>query len=133
MDLEDAGSNARFLIRDRDAKFTAAFDAVVADAGLAVVKSGVRMPRMNSTPNAGYPRAGASCWTTPSSGTSATSSTPCASSRRSMTGTGLTGPSAAQPRFIGSPTITDPDQITRLDVLRQGRLGGTLHKYRHAA
>jgi putative transposase len=48
MDLEDGGSNARFLIRDRDSKFTAAFDAVLADAGLAVVKSGVRMPRMNS-------------------------------------------------------------------------------------
>ena len=29
--------------------------------------------------------------------------------------------------------ITDPDQITRLGVLRQDRLGGTLHEYRHAA
>jgi putative transposase len=43
MDLEDASSDARFLIRDRDSKFTATFDAVLADAGLAVVKSGVRM------------------------------------------------------------------------------------------
>jgi len=48
MDLEDAGGRARFLIRDRDSKFTHAFDAVLADAGLEVVKSGVRMPRMNS-------------------------------------------------------------------------------------
>jgi putative transposase len=29
--------------------------------------------------------------------------------------------------------ITDPAQITRLHVLRQDRLGGTLHEYRHAA
>lgn len=48
MGLEDAGGRARFLIRDRDSKFTAACDAVHADAGPAVVKSGVRMPWMNS-------------------------------------------------------------------------------------
>ena len=45
MDLEDAGSRARFLIRDRDSKFT---DAFLSGAGLEIVKSGVRMPRMNS-------------------------------------------------------------------------------------
>jgi hypothetical protein len=48
MDLEDAGSKARFLIRDRDSKFTAAFDVLLADAGLNVVTTGIRMPRMNS-------------------------------------------------------------------------------------
>ncbi|MFR9780967.1 hypothetical protein ACL02O_33655 [Micromonospora sp. MS34] len=46
MDLQDVDSRARFLVRDRDSKFTQAFDAVLADAGLRVVKSGVRMPRM---------------------------------------------------------------------------------------
>ncbi|MFC7588260.1 integrase core domain-containing protein [Nonomuraea antimicrobica] len=48
MDLQDVGSTARYLIRDRDAKFTAAFDAVLAYAAVRIVKSGVRMPRMNS-------------------------------------------------------------------------------------
>jgi transposase len=46
MDLEDAGSPARFLIRDRDGKFSALFDAVLADAGIRVVLSGVRIPRV---------------------------------------------------------------------------------------
>ncbi|MEU7897663.1 hypothetical protein AB0B45_33000 [Nonomuraea sp. NPDC049152] len=48
MDLPGAGRTAKFLIRDRDAKFTAAFDAVLLDAGMRVVKTGVRILRMNS-------------------------------------------------------------------------------------
>ncbi|SEC83594.1 integrase core domain-containing protein [Streptomyces melanosporofaciens] len=48
MDLDDAGSRAQFLIRDRDSKFTAAFDTLMTDAGLKVVTTGIRMPRMNS-------------------------------------------------------------------------------------
>jgi transposase InsO family protein len=48
MDLQDAGCRARFLIRDRDGKYPQLFDAVLRDAGIEVVLSGVRMPRMNS-------------------------------------------------------------------------------------
>ena len=48
MDLEDVGCRARFLIRDRDGKFPALFDTILRDAGIEVVLSGVRMPRMNS-------------------------------------------------------------------------------------
>ncbi len=48
MDLHDARCRARFLIRDRDGKFPELFDAVLADAGITVVRSGVRMPRMNA-------------------------------------------------------------------------------------
>lgn len=48
MDLEDAGSKARFPIHDRDSKFTTAFDALVADACLKVITTGIQIPRMNS-------------------------------------------------------------------------------------
>lgn len=48
MDLQDTGCQARFLIRDRDGKYPGLFDTVLRDAGIEVVLSGVRMPRMNS-------------------------------------------------------------------------------------
>lgn len=48
MDLEDAGIRARFLIDDRDASFCAAFDEILADAGIEVIRSAVRAPRMNA-------------------------------------------------------------------------------------
>jgi putative transposase len=47
-DLQDARCRARFLIRDRDGKFPGLFDAVLADAGIKIVLTGVRMPRMNA-------------------------------------------------------------------------------------
>ncbi|MFB4307327.1 hypothetical protein [Actinomadura sp. GTD37] len=46
--LEDAGCRARFLIRDRDGRFPDLFDAVLADAGIRVVLTGVRLPRTNA-------------------------------------------------------------------------------------
>ncbi len=39
---------ARFMIRDRDGKFPSLFDAVLKDAGIDVVLSGIQIPRMNS-------------------------------------------------------------------------------------
>ena len=44
MDLENTDSKAKFMIRDRDCKFTAAFNAVLRDAALRVVLTGIRMP-----------------------------------------------------------------------------------------
>ena len=48
MDLEDAGTRVKFVLHDRDASFTLAFDAVFRAAGVRVIRSAVQAPRMNS-------------------------------------------------------------------------------------
>jgi putative transposase len=47
MDLGEHAARLRFLIRDRAGQFTASFDAVMADAGIEVVKIPPRCPRAN--------------------------------------------------------------------------------------
>jgi putative transposase len=47
MDLGGNAARFRFLVRDRAGQFAASFDAVMADAGIAVVKIPPRCPRAN--------------------------------------------------------------------------------------
>jgi transposase InsO family protein len=47
MDLGDDVARFRFLVRDRAGQFTASFDAVLTDAGIAAVKIPPRCPRAN--------------------------------------------------------------------------------------
>jgi putative transposase len=134
MDLEDAGSRARYLIRDRDGKFPRLFDAVLADAGIRVVLSGVRMPRMNTI----MERWIQTC-------------------RRELLDRTLIwnqrhllhalrefecfynehrphqGIANARPLRSLPASITDSGELTHLRIHRRDRLGGVLHEYEHAA
>jgi transposase InsO family protein len=134
MDLQDAGCRARFLIRDRDGKFPALFDAILADVDIEVVLSGVRMPRMNAITER---------W--------------IQTCRRELLDRTLVwnqhhllralrefeafynqhrphrGIANARPLRPLPPPITDPLQIARLNVRRHRRLGGILNAYEHAA
>ena len=48
IDLGERAIGSKFLIRDRDSKFTAAFDGVFSGNGTRVIKTPVRSPRMNA-------------------------------------------------------------------------------------
>jgi transposase InsO family protein len=48
MDLDDHAHCIKFLLRDRDTKFTAAFDAVFTAAGIRTLRSPIQAPRANA-------------------------------------------------------------------------------------
>jgi hypothetical protein len=46
--LQGTGTTVKYLIRDRDSKYTRAFDAVFRSEGIGILTTGIRIPRMNS-------------------------------------------------------------------------------------
>ena len=134
MDLQDAGTTARYLIRDRDSKFTAAFDAVFAEEGTETVICGIRIPRMNSI----MERWVQTCRRELLDRTLVWNHTHLLHVLREFEVFAndhrphrtLHGAAPQRPR--PSP-ITDPDRIDHLDIHRHHRLAGILHEYAHAA
>jgi putative transposase len=134
MDLENAGSRARFLSRDRDGKFPGLFDTVLKDAGIQVMLSGVQMPRMNPV----MERWVQTCrhelldrtliWNQRHLSHALRESGHFYNEHRPH----RTLRAAAPLRPLPGP-INDPEQIAHLDVRRRDRPGGILHEYQHAA
>jgi putative transposase len=134
MDLQDSGCRARFLIRDRDGKFPELFDTVLADAGIEIVLTGVRMPRMNAI----MERWVQTCrrelldrtliWNQRHLLHALRQFEAFYNQHRPHQGIANDRPLRPLP-----PPITDPDQIADLDIRRRQRLGGILNEYQHAA
>jgi transposase InsO family protein len=133
MDLEDAGYRARFMIRDRDGKFPSMFDEILADTGIEVVLSGIRMPRMNSI----MERWVQTCrhelldptliWNHNHLLRTLHEFERFYNEHRPHQGI-----ANARPLHPLPAPLADPDRIARLDVRRRDRLGGILHEYEHA-
>jgi putative transposase len=95
MDLGEQAERMKFMIRDRGSNFTAAFDAVLADAGIRTVLCNVRTPRMNAIAERWSGDTAASSWTAPSCGTRTICGGSCAITRPTTISTGLTAPCTA--------------------------------------
>ncbi|MFG2785805.1 integrase core domain-containing protein [Streptomyces prunicolor] len=134
MDLEEPGCRARFMIRDRDSKFTKAFDEVLADAGLKVITTGIRVPRMNSI----MERWIQTCryelldrtliWNQRHLMHALREFETFYNGHRPHRTLGQ----AAPLRPLSEP-ISLTEQTTHLESRRRDRLGGTLHEYQHVA
>jgi transposase InsO family protein len=134
MDMQDVGSTARYLIRDRDGKYPALFDTILADAGINVVRSGVHMPRMNAI----IERWARTCrhelldrtliWNQRHLLHALREYEQFYNQHRPHQGIANARPLTPLPN-----PITDHDQLAQLRIHRRDRLGGILHEYQHAA
>ncbi|WP_232383283.1 helix-turn-helix transcriptional regulator [Actinomadura violacea] len=130
MDLQDAGCRARFLSRDRDGKFADLFDAVLADAGIQTVLTGVRMPRTNAV----MERWVQTCrrelldrrliWNQRHLLHALREFETFCNEHRPHQGIANARPLKPLPS-----AITDSDEIARLNIRRRQRLGGVLDEY----
>jgi len=64
MDLGERAGPFQFLIRDRDSKFTAVFDEMLASNGVRIIKTPIRSPGRTPSRSGMWGRYGASASTT---------------------------------------------------------------------
>jgi len=133
--LLHAGLSRRFLlIRDRDSKYPALFNTILADTGITVVLTGVRMPRMNAI----MERWIQTCrhelldrtlvWNHAHLLHVLREYEQHYNGHRPHRGTSNSRPLRPLPE-----PIIDTSKIKHLDVRRRDRLGGIIHEYEHAA
>ncbi|MEU6526353.1 integrase [Streptomyces sp. NPDC046924] len=134
MDLEDAGLRVRFLLRDRDGKVPALFDAVLKDAGIEAVVSGVRMPRMNALMERWVPACRCELldrtlvWNQRHLLRVLCECAHFYHGHRPRQGIGH-----ARPLYPLPAPVADTVRMARLEVRRRDRRGGILHEYEQAA
>ena len=130
MNLEDRADGFKFLIRDRDAKLTAAFDAVLTAAGVRIIRAPVRAPRANAIAERWIAKARRGCL-----------------DRMLITGeqhlllvlTEYVGhynihrPHRTLQQNPPAGRAHSPGDVTSMRVLRRDRLGGLIHEYSQAA
>jgi putative transposase len=132
MDLDGHADRFRFLIRDRDAKFTAAFDAVFAATGIEVVKIPPRAPKANAVAERWVRTVRTECldwlliWSWRHLAQVLTVYVRHYNTARPHRGINLGVPAADS-----EPAPASPAQIRRVE--RVDVLGGLIHEYRHAA
>jgi transposase InsO family protein len=130
MNLDHRADSFKFLIRDRDARFTAAFDAVLTAAGIRIIKTPVQAPRANAIAERQIASARREC-----------------PGRMLITGerhlrlvldqytghcnTHRPHRALQQGAPAGRPPPPDPGANVR--VLRRDRLGGLIHEYSQVA
>jgi transposase InsO family protein len=134
MDLQDAHASVTYLIRDRDSKYTAAFDAVVADSGITTITTGIRVPRMNAI----MERWIRTCRTELLDRTLILNQAHLLHALREFEAfynhhrTHRALHAAAPLRPLSQPIIK-AEKLDQLTIRRRDRLGGILHEYHHAA
>ena len=134
MDLEDADCQVKYLIRDRDGKYPGMLDAILADAGIKVVVSGIQVPRMNAI----MERWVRTCrrelldrtliWNQRHLLHALREYERFYNLHRPHQGIANVRPLKPLPE-----PIIDPDELAGLTIHRRDYLGGVLHEYEHAA
>lgn len=134
MDIQDAKTKIKYLIRDRDVRYPDGFDSVLAKEGIKVVQTGVRMPRMNTITE----RWIRSCRTELLDRTQIPDHAHLLHALREYEAfynahrPHRTLADAAPLRPLPEP-ITEPDRPVHLDVHRRDRPGSIPQEYQHAA
>jgi putative transposase len=132
MDLDEHAHRFRFLIRDRDAKFTIAFDAVFAAAGIQALRITPQAPKANAYAERWVRTVRTECldwilvWNRRHLEHVLDRYVTHYNTARPHRGIDLTVPVAAL-----EPTPVSIEQVRRVE--RADVLGGLIHEYRHAA